>query len=297
MKWLRHILTGILVSCFLTGTVMALGLALDHHAGNEAYGSALRLAFGSEMATPPGMPAVTESLSTATEPAAVQANIFLPQNTKPKEPDSAGRSTSEAAPIFDLQAPWLEDLDLEALREVNPDVIGWILIPGTNISYPIVQGEDNSYYLDHTWDGRQNATGAVFMEATHAANFSGFSTILYAHNLRNGTMFTALHNYKDRAFWEAHPFVYIATDTGNFRYRIYAAYEAEVTGTTYWQHVDTQLQQEYVQYGLEHSVLDTGVVPADGSPILTLSTCTGYTYARRWVVQAVLEGPITGDLS
>lgn len=294
MKLFRNILTGIFAAVFTVSSLMALSLALDYRTGNSSYEEALALASGTEPTHPPTLPEITE-------PTPLPANVLLPQTPNATEPEPTEPLSTEPtgpAAIFDLQALWLEALDLDALREINAEVIGWILIPGTNISYPIVQGRDNDHYLNHTWDGQSSATGAVFMEATHAADFSGFSTILYAHNLRNGTMFSALHEYKAPEFWEENPFVYIATDAGSFRYRIYAAYEADVTGTTYWTDVTTQQrQQEYVRYGLDHSVLDTGVVPGDGSPVLTLSTCTGYTYARRWVVQAVLEGPITGDLS
>lgn len=305
MKLLRNLLTGILAATFVVSSVMSLGLALDYQAGNDRYGEALALASGSEPTGFPDPTAAAEPLPTEPEWIPIPVKTPLPQKPQATEPTPTEPSPTAPAPtepepaaIFDLHAPWLEDLDLEALREVNPDVIGWILIPGTCISYPIVQGEDNDYYLNHTWDGRKSAMGAVFMEATNAADFSNFSTILYGHNLSMGTLFRPLHNYKDQSFWEENPFVYIVTDAGSFRYRIYAAYEVEVTGTTYWRHVDTELrQQEYVRFGLDRSVLDTGVVPAAGTPVLTLSTCTDYTFARRWVVQAVLEGPITGILA
>ncbi len=307
MKLFRNILTGILAVIFGVSSLMALHLALDYRAGSDSYAEALALASGSEPTS-----AVTEPAPTDPEPGPFSANI-LPQKLRsgqteatepavtepePTEPAVTEPEPTEHAAIFDLQAPWLEDLDLEALQAVNDDVIGWILIPGTSISYPIVQGTDNDYYLNHTWDGQRSATGAVFMEATHAADFSDFSTILYGHNLSMGHIFRPLHKYQDRSFWEANPYVYIVTDAGSFRYRIYAAYEAELTAATYWRDVSTgQRQREYVQYGLDRSVLDTGVVPEEGTPVLTLSTCTDYTFARRWVVQAVLEGPITADIS
>jgi len=290
VKLFRNILTGLLAAVFAVSSLLALDLALDYRAEQERHADALALASGTGPHDPPPLPEITE-------PAPLPANILLPQTPPATEPEPAEPLPTEPtgpAPIFDLHAPWLEDLDLEALREVNADVVGWILIPGTRISYPIVQGADNDYYLNHTWDGQQNAAGAVFLEASHAADFSDFSTILYGHNLRSGAMFTDLHRYKAQDFWQDHPFVYIATDTGCSRYRIYAAYEADVTGPTYWQSVPAELQREYVDYGLTHSTVETGVIPDDGAPVLTLSTCTGYTYARRWVVQAVLEGPITG---
>lgn len=289
MKLFRKLVIGLLAAVFAVSSLLALDLALEYKAGNDCYAQALDLA-SDAAPTPTLPPAIPETDPPAVIPAGSADASPVPFHET--EPESR-----EPAPVFDPWATWLEGLDLEALREVNADVIGWIMIPGTEISYPIVQGSDNEYYLHHTWDRQANSAGAVFMETSHAADFSDFSTILYAHNLRSGAMFTDLHQYKSQTFWEQHPFVYIATDGGNFRYRIYAAYEADVTGTAYWQSVPAQRQQEYVDYGLTHSVLKTGVIPNAGAPVLTLSTCTGYTYARRWVVQAVLDGPITGTLT
>lgn len=297
MKLFRNILTGIFAVAFTVSTVLALSLALDHRAGHDRHAEALALASGIDAAPEPTLPDHTAPLPNTDPPVSLPSNLSDAAPPRRPETEPTEPEAQDASPLFDPWALWLDSLDLEALQAVNSDVIGWIMIPGTEISYPIVQGPDNDYYLDHTWDGQPNAAGAVFMEASHAADFSDFSTILYAHNLRSGAMFTALHNYKEPTFWEDHPFVYIVTETGSFRYRIYAAYEADVTGTTYWQTVPAQRQQEYVQYGLDHSVLETGVIPDPGTSVLTLSTCTGYTYARRWVVQAVLEGPITGTLS
>lgn len=296
---LRNLLTGLLAVVFLASSAMALGLAADYAAGNESYANLRSRTSVSNRVQPP--------VQTALEPGPVKpvsevseilplveeetAPIPEPTETIPTEPPE----TTPPGPqgIVDSYAVELMEVELDALQAVNPQVIGWIFVPGTNIDYPLVQGEDNQYYLEHTWDHQTSAVGAVFMESTNAPDFSDYSTILYAHNLRAGTMFSALHQYKEQSFWEENPYVYIVSDMGVFRYAIYAAYEADVTGATYWRDVDSDLRrQEYVDYGLSHSVLDTGIRPTTDTPVLTLSTCTGYTYARRWVVQAALEGPV-----
>ena len=78
------------------------------------------------------------------------------------------------------------------------DVIGWIAIPGTEISYPLVQGTDSDYYLTHTWNQNSSAVGAIFMDCRCSADFSGFNTIVYGHRMNNGSMFAALKHYKSR---------------------------------------------------------------------------------------------------
>lgn len=105
-------------------------------------------------------------------------------------PPSQSRPVVEvdvSAPVADTIPPdaaALLELNLAALRAVNPDVAGWIEIPGTELSYPIMQGVDNHYYLDHNWKQESNRGGSIFLEATCGADFSDFHTILYGHRMR-----------------------------------------------------------------------------------------------------------------
>lgn len=91
-------------------------------------------------------------------------------------------------------------IDWKALKEKNPEVVGWILIPDTDISYPIVQGSDNSYYLNHTFEKKENYAGAIFMDAGADASFQDRNTIIYGHNVKHGTMFAELEKFKEQAF-------------------------------------------------------------------------------------------------
>ena len=110
----------------------------------------------------------------------------------------------------------LSGVDLAALRETNPDAAAWIVIPDTVLSYPVVQGSDNTYYLNHTWTKERSAVGAVFMECTCAPDFSGFHTILYGHRMNNESMFGVLKSYENEDFWREHPAVYVTTDDGSY---------------------------------------------------------------------------------
>lgn len=91
-------------------------------------------------------------------------------------------------------------IDWKALKEKNPEVVGWILIPDTDISYPIVQGSDNSYYLNHTFEKKENYAGAIFMDANANNSFEDRNTIIYGHNVKHGTMFAELENFKEQEF-------------------------------------------------------------------------------------------------
>ena len=178
-------------------------------------------------------------------------------------------------------------LDLSPLREVNADVVCWIEIPGV-LSYPVLQGEDNAYYLSHTWDGEKNPSGSIFLDYRASAGLTDFHTLLYGHRMRDGSMFGSLKHYMDAAFWQENPSVTIANEDGTWQYDIYAAYEVGLTAKTYQQEFSSpEEKQEFIRYGLERSAIDTGITPAPEDTIITLSTCSGGDRNTRWVVQAV----------
>lgn len=198
----------------------------------------------------------------------------------------------EEVPVWqDPYAQALKDMDFSALRQQNPDVLGWILIPGTRVSYPVVQGTDNSYYLDHTWRGGKNSVGAIFMDYRNSGDLSDFNTIIYGHRMNNRSMFGTLSQYKSRSYWQANPYVYLTDDSGTHRYEIFAAGEVSVDSDVYRLGLRSSSgRQSFLDSCLSLSALNTGVTPHVYDKVLTLSTCTGNGHATRWVVQAVCPG-------
>lgn len=205
----------------------------------------------------------------------------------PEQPSPSPEEPEDRAARYE-QA--MRELDLAPLREENPDVIGWIVIPDTQISYPLVQGADNQYYLNHTWKRARRAVGAIFLECRNSREFSDFNTIVYGHRMSDSSMFHTLLSYDRQDFWQAHPTVYIAGDGVCRRYEIFAAYEASTTGETYrLEFAGDGERQAFLDYCLERSVIDTGIMPGADSHILTLSTCTNAGSSdKRWVVHGVL---------
>lgn len=207
--------------------------------------------------------------------------------------DGAGEAPEEVPVWQDPYAQALKDMDFSALRQQNPDVLGWILIPGTRVSYPVVQGTDNSYYLDHTWRGGKNSVGAIFMECRNSSDLSDFNTIIYGHRMNNRSMFGTLSQYKSRSYWQAHPYVYLTDDSGTHRYEIFAAGEVSVDSDVYRLGLRSDSsRQSFLDSCLALSALNTGVTPHTYDKVLTLSTCTGNGHATRWVVQAVCPGQV-----
>ena len=93
-----------------------------------------------------------------------------------------------------------EGIDFDALRSLNPRVVGWLVVPGTSISYPIVQAADNERYLWHTFSGERNNSGAIFLDYRNSPDFSDAHSIIYGHNMRDGSMFAPLHGWTGDSF-------------------------------------------------------------------------------------------------
>lgn len=197
----------------------------------------------------------------------------------------------EQTPAADEAPARLEELDLAALQQVNSDVVGWISIPDTELSYPVLQGEDNQYYLEHTWRKQRNGMGAIFLDCRFDPGLTDFYTLIYGHRMHNATMFGSLARYEDAAYWQEHPSVYLVNEGGVNRYDIFAAFEAGVDSDVYRRGFSqTQDREVFITWCLEQSVIDTGVRPTAGGRIITLSTCTrSGGAATRWVVLAALE--------
>lgn len=199
------------------------------------------------------------------------------------------------APEMDENAKELAKLELTALQQENPDVLGWITIPETKISYPLMAADTPDEYLHTAWDGSYNYAGSIYLECQNDRELSDFHSLIYGHNMANGTMFGNLILYKDQAFRDAHPYVYIVSGGKIRRYEIFAAYEAEVESDTYCIGFQSESRKQQAIDGfLSRSVITAEVVPAPEDSIITLSTCTGFgDYDHRWVVQARLDAQWT----
>ncbi len=217
------------------------------------------------------------------------ANLESPPTTS--GPDAPSRKESQTdKSSMDENLQFLLETDLSALRQICEDVVGWIYIPDTPISYPLLQAEDNEEYLNKTWDGSRNRAGSIYLECKNEPDFQDFNTLVYGHRMKDGSMFGSLGDYSQQAYWEEHPYVYITTDHSVLQYEIFSAYEAPVTSDTYRLYVeDDETKRTVLEFFITSSVLKSTLTPTIEDSILTLSTCTGTgTYHSRWVVQAAL---------
>ncbi len=164
--------------------------------------------------------------------------------------------------------------NFEALAEINSDVVGWITIPGTQIDYPIVQGPDNEYYLEHLFTKETNHTGCVFIDVTNHRDFSDQNNMLYAHHMRNGSMFSDLEGYRKEGFLEEHPYFVLQTLDAVYRVEPFA----DVLGDAYSTYNQTSFTDNtefmnFINNIRANSTFQTDTVVTEEDQILGLSTC------------------------
>lgn len=266
----RKILRLLLLAVFFVSTSLLLLQLRDNAGGGQSYDAALALATSGTRA---------QAVAVKTEPApsgqeeAVKEEQWIP-----------------AEITGDEQMEAMAAIDLASLQEVNPDVIGWIRIPGTKVDYPLLQGQDNDYYLKHTWDGKENSVGSIFMEHRNSPDFTDFNTILYGHNMNDGSMFANIRRYSTDWYRQRHPYVYIATAAGVYRYEVFSSYQAAVDSPAYGLsfHQD-KTKADFLGTSIRDTQADFGVRPELTDRVLTLSTCSGVGYSHRWVLHARLK--------
>ena len=172
------------------------------------------------------------------------------------------------------------------MKKVNEDVIGWIYVEALGLSYPVVKGDDNSYYLHRTYEKTYNFAGTIFIDYENSPDWNDCNTIVYGHNMKNGTMFGQLKKYvQEDAYAKSHYF-WILTPEKNYRYEIFSAYTTAVNSNTYTLFKGPGKEfDEYVKDMKKNSEIKTEDVELDmRDHIVTLSTCTGND-ATRFVVQ------------
>ena len=127
---------------------------------------------------------------------------------------------TDYAPIEDTEGSGIPQVDFAALQEINPDVVGWIYVPGTSINYPVVQGDDNSEYLSLLFDGTPNASGSIFLDSDATApGMVDQQTALYGHHMNNRTMFYEIDDTVNQDAFDAIEELYYITPETTYRLR------------------------------------------------------------------------------
>ncbi|MCL2340039.1 MAG: class B sortase, partial [Actinomycetia bacterium] len=208
-------------------------------------------------------------------------------NTYNNISDASGiDSEAISDPNFSLDTTPI-DVNWTALQRINPDIIAWIFVPGTRLSYPIVQGQDNEFYLTHTADGAANSSGAIFLDYQNSADFSDLSTFVYGHNMLGKTMFSEITNYVDAQFLADHPRIIILTPQKNYELTVIGAIRC--LGTDPVRRVSFNDAQDFAGF---LQVLNGYLVSGNSTKLLQatnvycFSTCELYNVNARIIVIA-----------
>lgn len=188
---------------------------------------------------------------------------------------------------------WLTDvlIRFNELKEQNPDIVAWIRSDApenTGIDYPVLYSGENQKYLRKDLYGEAHIAGSIFLEGLNQPDFTDYYTIIYGHNMNDGSMFGGLKKYKEKGFWEENPYFTLYTEDAVYRYQIFACQEAANGGNVYKIGYEPgEAYQSLIDGMVSASLIDTGILPDSGHKVMTLSTCTGSGYSRRFAVHAV----------
>ena len=181
----------------------------------------------------------------------------------------------------------LEGIDWDALRELSPDIVGWIAIPGTIVNYPIVQGRDNDFYLTHLADKTYSDVGAIFLDYLNDPAINGMNNFIYGHNLIDGRMFAILKQYRNREFFNEHKKVFLSTPGMNYELEVIACLVCDADDSIRQFSFSGRSDFErYVNFLLSYKVLSDVTAGEIPEKIYCFITCTDTNYAKRTIVLA-----------
>ena len=183
-------------------------------------------------------------------------------------------------------------VNFDFLLGENQDIIGWIQVDGTKIDYPILYDTTyNMYYLNHNYKGTSTGGGSIFVLGENANDFTDFNTVVYGHNMLDGSMFAQLHQFRKKDFFDSHGQIIIYTPDRKLTYQVFAAYRRDNLNIIANNDFSTEeLRAEYIESIYAETAVanfnpEYEVTASDR--ILTLSTCIGNP-AYRYVVQGIL---------
>ena len=179
------------------------------------------------------------------------------------------------------------------MAAINPDIYAWIYIPDTNVNYPVAQStEDDNFYLDHDVYKNYSFPGTIYSQACNSISFNDRVTLLYGHNMLNGSMFATLHNFSDKTFFDEHPYFYIYTTERRLTYEVVTAFEYDDRHImNSFDFSDDAVFQDWLDQAktprsVYYNVRDSVNLSLD-SKLVVLSTCLNYGDGR-YLVQGVL---------
>lgn len=184
---------------------------------------------------------------------------------------------------------------VEQLKTENPDIVAWVEIENTEISFPVLQGSDNSFYMNHDYKKNYSFNGSIFLDKNYNWNLPSSNLLIYGHNMKNNTMFQGLLKYKNISYYKEHPLIRFTTINEDFNYEIISVletrvfYKSEKNVFRYYNFINAENEEEYnnfVENAKINSLYDTGKQATYPEQLLTLSTCSYHTKNGRFAIIA-----------
>ena len=178
------------------------------------------------------------------------------------------------------------DIDFDALRKTNSDIVGWIYYESTDMDYPVVQGKDNDYYLHIAFDDKWALAGTLFVDAITEDAFNQFNTIIYGHHMQDGSMFGDLKKLKKKEYCDKHPQMELITPDGKYHLMIWAFLNQPSDSQVYLTNIhDRKEKQAYIDFIESAADYTTDVEVSPEDRLVVLSTCAyEYQDARYMVI-------------
>ena len=292
--FIRRIVFIIALCIFLWSAFNLYSMYREYKVGEDEYAALQDLVMSSTQA--PTMTVVPPVEETDETEVSKDVEVKASETTVAEQPVAAKETTVTAAPtkastdptVPNMSDPTVYNPDFNTLRALNPHVVAWIMVPGTMISYPIVQGTDNVYYLRHTYQNTYNIAGSIFLDSRITEGLDAKNPIIYGHNQKNRKMFGTLQDFRNYSFYEVYHKIFIYTSNDIRVYNIFSAYETGPTSKAYNYTFPTDDDyQAYIDWITQSSLYNTGVEMTVSDKMVTLSTCTDDT-KNRFVVHGKL---------
>lgn len=184
-------------------------------------------------------------------------------------------------------------LKVKKLQKENDDIVGWLEIEDTNINYPVLQGDDNEFYLNRNYKKEKSEKGSIFLDAKYNWNIPSNNLLIYGHNIINGLMFQDLLKYESQDFYKKHPNIKFTTEKDDKEYEIISVfksrvyYKAEKNVFRYYDFINAKKEEDYMEFvknAKEASIYDIEATAKYGDELITLVTCSYHIEDGRFVV-------------
>ena len=195
---------------------------------------------------------------------------------------------STAAEVVELPAKAdLPAVDFHSLHQVNEQVVGWLWCPDTAINYPVVQGQDNDFYLSRLIDGSDGECGTLFLDCN--AKGTDRNQVIYGHHMKDGSMFASLLRYQEQDYFDKHPGLYYITPDQSYEVRLFSGFTTPAVSAAYNRRFDRCDFGDWLKEMQSQSDFQSEVRPSTGDQVLTLSTCAYSFENARYVVIGTLN--------